>query len=716
MHPHQKRILLVSIIALFKALCRALAAGMLLAATALAQTAADRVPTSDWIHFPARTAKKTPPATPSTPAAGAATTSSTAVSTTPVTATALTPASATPTQATAQTASPKADPAEAGAQRPAATSQTATAGDWVQFPPLPPPTAKAATAKAATPVNSAAEQTTSPKPASNKPADTAAASEPQASSKGKAADTSSDKSPDKATKPVTANATANAPAPNTAAPSADAPAQFTFKGFKFEGNTVYSSKILTGLIARQVPVVKELSDIQNAAQAVANRYQEDGVLARVDLLPQDLTEGIVTITITEGKFSGARMESAKSAKLPPDLLTRIVEKAQPVGEAVWLSKMDRATMLLNEVPGVQANVRLSTGQAEGQTEALVQVQDKNPWDGQLTVDNAGTVSAGISRFSSQFNRYGLLGRADVGNLQYMHSQGLDYLRLGYNEPLGYGGARWGLNTEFTHYSVISGYDSLDLHGPSNSLSLYVSQPWIRRRDVSSDWVVTAEHKNFKNISSFSTPQYKLDNLSSTVSMSSQDSLWRGGENNASLQLQRGFVDYDTTPADNTEGAFTKWRLNMSRKNKINESQTLLLSYQRQWANRNLDSSEKFGIGGASAVRAYPGGEVSGSEASVFTTEWQHDLEWNKQPYKFSAFYDLGSITKYKYNATTNNSYSLQGAGLWIGTSIPNRWGQSQWRATWSHRIGSNPGASSSGVDADGTYYLNRFWLSASQVF
>jgi hemolysin activation/secretion protein len=412
------------------------------------------------------------------------------------------------------------------------------------------------------------------------------------------------------------------------------------------------------------------------------------------------------------------MESANSPKLPSDFLVKLVEKIQPAGEPVRLSHMDRATMLLNEVPGVQANVRLSTGQTEGQTEALVQVQDKNPWDGQLTLDNSGTVSSGISRFSSQFNRYGMLGRADVGNLQYMHSQGLDYLRLGYNEPLGYSGARWGLNTEFTHYTVISGYDALDLHGPSNSLSLYVSQPWIRRRDFSSDGVMTAEHKSFKNISTFSTSQYKLDNLTSTVSMTSQDNLWRGGENNASLQLQRGFVNYDTTPSDNTEGAFTKWRLTLSRKNKINDSQALLLSYQRQWANRNLDSSEKFGIGGASSVRAYSGGETSGSEASMFTTEWQHDLEWNKQPYKFSAFYDLGSVAKYKYNdsGVANNSYSLQGVGLWIGTSIPNRWGQAQWRATWAHRLGSNPAALSTGSDADGTYYLNRFWLSASQVF
>lgn len=668
MHRPSKRILFKSVSVFFQALWCALSAGMLLAATAQAQTAADASPSSDWIHFPARPAKKNLPALSVNSAA----------STPDAVAQPVTPA---------PSASLKAAPADSSAQKPDAPP-TVT-GDWVQFPPLPPPKAKPATAKAIAPANGAAEQAASPNAA------------------------------DKAPKPASTTPPASS-TPSTksaAAPTANAPAQFTFKGFQFEGNTVYSSSSLSRLIAKQVPVVKELSDIQSAAQVVANRYQEDGVLARVDLLPQDLTEGIVTITITEGKFSGARMESANSAKLPPDLLTRMVEKAQPVGEAVWLRNMDRATMLLNEVPGVQANVRLSTGQGEGQTEALVQVRDKNPWDGQLTLDNTGSVSTGISRFSSQFNRYGLLGRADVGSLQYMHSQGLDYLRLGYNEPLGYGGARWGLNAEYTHYAVISDtYDSLDLHGPSNSLSLYVSQPWVRRRDLSSDWVVTAEHKNFTNISIFSASQYKVDNLSSTLSISSQDSLWRGGENNASLQLQRGFVYYDT--ANSLDGGFTKWRLTMNRKNKISDSQALLLSYQRQWANRNLDSSEKFSIGGASSVRAYPGGETSGSEASLFTTEWQHDLEWNKQPYKISAFYDLGSVTKYKYNdsSVANNSYSLQGVGLWIGTSIPNRWGQSQWRATWAHRLGSNPAASSSGSDADGTYYLNRFWLSASQVF
>ena len=508
-----------------------------------------------------------------------------------------------------------------------------------------------------------------------------------------------------------------APAGETTAQPADNSDEFQFKQFRFQGNTVYSDSALEKLLRGKVPAVKTLPDIQRAAEAVAALYQEDGVLARVDLLPQDLTDGVVTITITEGRFAGARMESAESPKLPQDFLVKLVETAQPKNAPVKLSQMDKATMLLNEVPGVQASVRLSTGQEEGETIALVQVQDKRPWDGQITLDNTGSISTGSYRFSSQYSRYGWLGRGDVSNIQYLHSAGLDYARLGYSEPLGHGGARFGGNTEWTRYTVVDPtYDALDLHGPATTLNGFVSQPLVRHRQFSSDLVLSGDHKKYTNHSKFSTTRYQLDSLSASVQINSQDQWMGGGENSANLQLTRGLIDYETDKTDGTEGLFTKWRLSINRKQKVDAAQMLLLSYQRQRASRNLDSSEKFGIGGSGAVRAYPAGEASGTQANLFCIELQRDFEWNKQAYKFSSFYDVGEVDKEKHATSTGlNSYKLQGIGLWLGASYPNAWGQSQWRVTWARRLGSNPGASN-GNDADGTYYLNRFWLSASQMF
>ena len=561
--------------------------------------------------------------------------------------------------------------------------------DWIQFPRLPPPVPKPATQPAAT---SATPTEASPPsnavPSANTPSPPAAAAKPQA-----------------------------APASEPTAQSADNSDEFRFKQFRFQGNTVYSDKTLQKLLRDKVATVKTLPDIQRAAETVAALYQEDGVLARVDLLPQDLTDGVVTITITEGRFAGARMETAESPKLPADFLVKLVENAQPKNAPVKLSQMDKATMLLNEVPGVQASVRLSTGQDEGETIALVQVQDKRPWDGQITLDNTGSISTGAYRFSSQYSRYGLLGRGDVSNIQYLHSAGLDYARLGYSEPLGHGGARWGGNTEWTKYNVVDPtYDALDLHGPATTLNGFVSQPLVRNRQFSSDLVLSGDHKKYTNYSKFSTTKYQLDSLSASVQANSQDSWMGGGENSANLQVTRGLVDYETDKTDGTEGLFTKWRLSVNRKQKVDATQMLLLSYQRQRASRNLDSSEKFGIGGTGAVRAYASGEASGTQASLLSIELQRDFAWNKQAYKFTTFYDVGEVEKEKNVTSTGlNSYKLQGIGLWLGASYPNLWGQSQWRVTWARRLGSNP-AASNGNDSDGTYYLNRFWLSASQLF
>ena len=87
-----------------------------------------------------------------------------------------------------------------------------------------------------------------------------------------------------------------------------------------------------------------------------------------------------------------------------------------------------------------------------------------------------------------------------------------------------------------------------------------------------------------------------------------------------------------------------------------------------------------------------------------------------------AFYDWGQVQQYHHNryassATTpllaRNRITLQGAGL----ALTWRGGQgTQIQATWARRIGSNPLATPSGADTDGSLHKNRFWINASIAF
>ena len=629
-----------------------------------AQTATDtsNLPGSDWIQFPPRPPKKTLKATQPEP---------------------LPPEPPSP----AQKKSP-----------PSGKNQESNeVSEWVQFPRLPPPKIAPLTV----PIKPLSADT--PSTPASKP--TQAGSEP------------APKAPEPAAEPRRPEPPVPAPLADTSSPLPAPADEFKFKQFRFVGNKFYSEASLNAWLQKNVTQVKTLEDMQRAAESVAERYQQDGVLARVDLLPQDLTDGVVTITISEGVFGGARMQSPPSSKLPNDYLVNLVESAQPKDKTVTLSQMDKATMLLNEVPGVQASVKLVSGEVDGQTQALVQSQDKRAWDAQVTVDNTGSTAIGQTRLSTQLSNIGMLGRADVSQLQYLRSHGLDYLRLGYSESLGQAGARWGGSSEFTRYRVIDPtYDALDLHGPASAINLYVNQPLIRHRQFSTDLMLSGDHKKFTNSSTFSTSSYQLDALSSALQMNSRDSWWGGGENSVNLQFTRGMADYETAKTDGTQGFFTKWRFNANRKQRVDDVQQLSVSYQRQLASGNLDSSEKLGIGGSSGVRAYPSGEANGTQATLFSLELQREVTWLQQTYKISTFYDFGEVEKEKFpTSSALNNYKLQGLGLWVGASYPNRWGQSQWRLTWARRLGSNP-AAVNGLDSDGTYMLNRFWLSASQVF
>jgi hemolysin activation/secretion protein len=138
----------------------------------------------------------------------------------------------------------------------------------------------------------------------------------------------------------------------------------------------------------------------------------------------------------------------------------------------------------------------------------------------------------------------------------------------------------------------------------------------------------------------------------------------------------------------------------------------------QRANRNLDSSEKLNLGGASGVRAYPGAEGSGADGQTLSLEarWRLPSGLN-----FSVFYDWGQITAVNHvntapsgaELTPLNAYSLHGYGVSVSWAAP--FG-AQVKGTWARRLGSNPNPTAAGLDQDGSLDLDRFWLTASLPF
>jgi hemolysin activation/secretion protein len=158
-------------------------------------------------------------------------------------------------------------------------------------------------------------------------------------------------------------------------------------------------------------------------------------------------------------------------------------------------------------------------------------------------------------------------------------------------------------------------------------------------------------------------------------------------------------------------SYHKLSYSLSRQQNLTTDHSLLLSLQGQHATQMLDSSEKFYIGGANSVRAYPASEQGGDRGHVLTAEWRWRLDASLL---LTAFADAGRVVTLP--KTSESSVNLSGLGLSLNWQGP---AGISTRLTWARRNGNNPKPlNDNGIvsDGDSTLKRDRIWFTASVPF
>ena len=502
------------------------------------------------------------------------------------------------------------------------------------------------------------------------------------------------------------------------------------KKISFKGNQRITDQQLARVVEKYVGVMINTDVLIQATEAVNNFYRKMGYLAFAEMPNQDLTDGDVLIQIAEARFSGAVVEDPTGQLSKTKLVQNTIEHQQPKNSLVDLKAIDRASSAVAEIPGVKASVSLRPGANSGETEAVATIAEGKKIDGNISLDSAGAKSIGELRALGKVTLNNPLGLGDSADAQAVHSKGMDFQRVSYTLPVGYSGWRAGINASNSQYNLIaSEYISLNAKGPSSSQGVDLSIPLLREKDTQLSLQFAFDQKRFRNEAAGEVQsQYTGSALTSTLSGSASQS--QNSTTSGNVQLVRGSIDLSGSTASHissdlstvqTAGNYAKLKFNISQKYDFDASNTGLVSLQSQFANKNLDSSEKFYLGGMQGVRAYPTNEAGGSLGNLVTMEWQRQLMLQDTRWTASGFVDYGDVTVNRNNsyvgASTLNKYSLSGYGLWLGASVPSKQGISTFRLIWSHRLGNNPNANSTtGADQDGTLIYNRFRFSLNHAF
>lgn len=495
------------------------------------------------------------------------------------------------------------------------------------------------------------------------------------------------------------------------------------KEFVFSGNTAVRSDVLAKAVETYLNRPLTFNELQNAAAALALVYREKGYVAAATIPKQVVKGGVVRFHIVESRFTGAVLDGSSESRLRPDLLISRIERSLPPGRLVNVYDLDRGLLLIEDLPGVSVTGGLREGRVDGESEFVLVARDKPVFKGNAAVDNGGSRSTGPMRLNADLSAESPTGNGELVSANAMHTEGSEYGRFSLTVPVSAFGTKVTASGSMMTYQLVAPeFRAAHIEGTSQTVGLEVSHPLLRTRSLNLYATAGYDGRSFDNLANYvTTSQYRTDALSLGLTANQFDQLGGGGVNTASLSGHLGRVNLDGSPnkaadaaASHTQGLYSKFKASLSRSQTVTEDLSLFTSLSGQYAFKNLDSSEKLFVGGASGVRAYPSSEGGGSSGITGNIEARQQL-----PFGFEgvAFIDAGWVQQNVDNsysgAPLKNTLYYKGYGLsliWRGAY------QSTVKLTWAHRIGANPLPKPDGHDQDGTKRLDRFWLTAGVGF
>lgn len=436
--------------------------------------------------------------------------------------------------------------------------------------------------------------------------------------------------------------------------------------FIFKGNVSFDDKTLNNIIKDNIKNEYTLTDLQNITSKIEQFYQEKYyTFAHAFIPPQEINDGALIIEISEGKYGEIKINN--KSKLNKNVIKNSI-RSIITNETIQSKKLESVLIRLNEVPGINAKSTLEPGAKNGQADLIIDIEDENIVNGDLSIDNFGDKDTGTYKTGGSLAIKNLSGRGDQLNLGIMASN-LDnqYQRIAYQLPTNISDSTIGFSYSSIQYKVGGTSRILNLSGNAISQGIYLQQPIISQIDKYADIKIQYEDRIIKDKGDQygGTIKKQINVISMTLSGGGVNIVSNRSLSNFSVTYSSGRVAvhnpdwdefYQTTRR--FQGGFSKLLINTNQTKWLTNKLNIFGQVYAQWADKNLDSSEKIGLGGPYGVRAYSASDDSGDIGFITNIELRHAILPQTQ---LSAFYDYGKIRLNKNGWGSKNPFIQRAA-------------------------------------------------------
>ncbi len=467
------------------------------------------------------------------------------------------------------------------------------------------------------------------------------------------------------------------------AASADAPARrVDVNEYVVRGNTVLEARDIEEAVYPFLGPQRSLADIEGARDALQQRYQGKGYQSVFVELPEQQVEGgVVYLQVSETKVGRVRVVGARHYS-PVAILDDV--PALEEGKVPDFAKVLGELAAINRNPGRQVVPLVREGQRPGTMDVDLQVEDKNPWQASVGLNNDYSADTEKLRSVVSLGYNNLFQRGHSASLTYFTApedrDNAEVWSGSYAAPLD---ERWTL--QFSGYqsdsdvATIGGSNVLGKghsYGVSLVYGLPPEGPWAHSLSVGVDF------KDFEESLQFGGAEDKVPLKYAPITLGYNGYRYtEASQLGLGLALVAGTREFLGYGSDAEAFDYKRYRANPSFA-VFKGDATYTFGFGGDWqsatklgfqlASGPLVSNEQFSAGGATSVRGYLAAERTGDDGWLFSQELRtpslaaflgKGLAGYVEDWRFYAFAEGAQLSLQDPLPDQDDSYSLASVGL-----------------------------------------------------
>ncbi|MBB6932149.1 ShlB/FhaC/HecB family hemolysin secretion/activation protein, partial [Escherichia coli] len=419
------------------------------------------------------------------------------------------------------------------------------------------------------------------------------------------------------------------PSPETSA-GTEGPC-FTVSRIVVSGATRLTSAETDRLVAPWVNQCLNITGLTAVTDAVTDGYIRRGyITSRAFLTEQDLSGGVLHITVMEGRLQQIRAEGA-------DLPARTLKMVFPgmEGKVLNLRDIEQGMEQINRLRTEPVQIEISPGDREGWSVVTLTASPEWPVTGSVGIDNSGQKNTGTGQLNGVLSFNNPLGLADNWfvsggrSSDFSVSHDARNFAAGVSLPYGY------TLVDYT-YSWSDYLSTIDNRGwrwrstgDLQTHRLGLSHVLFRNGDMKTALTGGLQHRIIHNYLDDVLLQGSSRKLTSFSVGLNHTHKFLGGVGTLNPVFTRGMPWFGAESDHGKRGdlpvnQFRKWSVSASFQRPVTDRVWWLTSAYAQWSPDRLHGVEQLSLGGESSVRGFKEQYISGNNGGYLRNE----LSWS----------------------------------------------------------------------------------------